>query len=335
MPFGQAIPVLGPLVGFPGHYSRTEDTIIKSRVVLSSSANPLSFGAGVVLIPSATGGSWQSLSDYLATATNAQYIQQNFAGVCVWNFKTQQPYSALSQSPPTASVSTTGTASSASTALTVASGTGIAVGQSVEGAGIAPNTTVTAVSGTAITLSLSTQYALSSTNVTFITLNTSPAVGSYTQGTEGEVLLRSSVTVAITNGTPQAGYPVYIRTVANASTPGTSVGDFEAAAEVATSSRTYGCTIGSATFTTDAATGLAPGQYVTGPAIPNNTYIVSGATSTWVFSNAATATIASGAALTAYNTGLLGSATEPWLKFTLGQQDTNGMAEIIILGRHV
>ena len=335
MPFGQVIPVLGPLVGFPGQFSRTVDTIVKSRVVLATSANPLSFGSGAVLIGSATGGSWQSFADFLATATNAQYLQQYFAGVAVRNVKTGQPYSALNQSPPTSAANTTGTASSASTSLTVASATGIVVGQSVEGAGIAPNTTVTVISGTTITLSLPTLYALSSTNVSFLTLNTTAAVGSYAQNTEGEVLLRSSISVVVTAGTPQAGAPVYIRTVANASTPGTSVGDFEAAAETATTALTYGCTIGSTTLTTSAATGLAVGQMVSGPGIALNSYIVSGATTSWVISQPATATIASGAALTSYNTALLGSVTAPWLKFTVDQQDTNGITEIVIHERHV
>lgn len=63
--------------------------------------------------------------------------------------------------------STTGTASSGSTALTVASGTGIQVGQVVTGAGIAPNTTVAAVSGTSVTLSQNTTAALSATAVVF------------------------------------------------------------------------------------------------------------------------------------------------------------------------
>src|ERR1035438_6414064 len=105
--FGQVIPVLGPLVGFPGQWSRTDDTIIEARVVLPTSANPLSFGAGAVLIQSATtGGSWQSFADFLATATNAQYLQQYFAGIACRNVKVMQPYSALTLSPPAAAIPT-------------------------------------------------------------------------------------------------------------------------------------------------------------------------------------------------------------------------------------
>lgn len=64
-------------------------------------------------------------------------------------------------------VATTGTATINTNALTVASGTGIAVGQGVSGLGIAPYTTVTAVAGTAVTLSLPVTAALSATAVSF------------------------------------------------------------------------------------------------------------------------------------------------------------------------
>lgn len=332
--FGKAISPLGAGAGFPGHPSRLADSIIESRVVLATSANPLPFGAGVVLIQSASGGSWQSFSDYLATATNAQYLQSNFAGVCIWNFKTQQPYSALSQTPAT-QVNTTATqATIGSTTIVVASATGIVINQSVQGFGIQANTLVTGISGTTITISLATTGVLSTTAVVFTTASV-VATGNYAQGTMGEVLVRSSIVVPVNAGTPQAGAPVYIRTVANTATPGTSVGDFEATQELATSSLTYGCTIGSTTFTTSAGTSLAVGQQVTGPGIPNNTYIVSGATTSWVLSNPATATIASGAALNAYNTVLLGTTVDPWIKVHSGPIDSLNMCEITILSRHV
>lgn len=64
-------------------------------------------------------------------------------------------------------VATTGTATISTTALTVASGTGIKVGQTVTGVGVAPNTTVVAVAGTAVTLSLAVTAALSATAVSF------------------------------------------------------------------------------------------------------------------------------------------------------------------------
>ena len=64
-------------------------------------------------------------------------------------------------------VETTGTASAASTALTVASGTSIAIGQYVTGTGLAVGTYITAGSGTSWTLSQATTASLSSTAVTF------------------------------------------------------------------------------------------------------------------------------------------------------------------------
>ena len=67
----------------------------------------------------------------------------------------------------TTAAATTGTASSSSTALTVASGTGIAIGQLVSGTNIAAGTTVANVSGTAVTLSANTTGSLSSTEVVF------------------------------------------------------------------------------------------------------------------------------------------------------------------------
>lgn len=332
--FGQVINPLGPGVGFPGNWSRTADTIIVARPVLATTATNLPFGAGAVLIPSATGGNWQSIADYLAaSAANAQNIWKYFAGVAVRNIKVLQPYSALAQTNATV-VNTTGTASSASTSLTVASATGIQAGQSVEGAGIAANTIVSSISGTTVTLSLPTLAALSSTNVSFTNVST-PAIGYFAPGQEGEVLVRSSVTVAIAGGgTPQAGNPVYIRTVANASIAGTAVGDFEAQADSATTAITIGTTIGSSSVTTSAGTGLAIGQYVSSPYFPDNTVIVSGSGTSWVFSQNALATVASGGAMTTYNTMPLGSVANPWIKFRTGLIDSNNMAEVLIPERH-
>ena len=64
-------------------------------------------------------------------------------------------------------VATTGTASSASTALTVASGTSLAVGQFVVGTNIAQGTYLSAGSGTSWTLSQATAGSLSTTPLTF------------------------------------------------------------------------------------------------------------------------------------------------------------------------
>lgn len=66
---------------------------------------------------------------------------------------------------------TTGTISSGSNSLTVASATGINVGDFVVGEGIAPGTTVSAISGTTITLSGVVGAALSTDPVAFYIAN--------------------------------------------------------------------------------------------------------------------------------------------------------------------
>ena len=66
-----------------------------------------------------------------------------------------------------AAATTAGTASSNSTALTVASGTGLAVGQLVFGSGIAPGTFLASGAGTSWVLSQATTSALNSTTLTF------------------------------------------------------------------------------------------------------------------------------------------------------------------------
>lgn len=81
------------------------------------------------------------------------------------------------ETAPQTLITTTGTAISGSTALTVASGTGIAVGQPVLGTNIAAGTVVSAVSGTAVTLSIATTGALTATTVNFVPLLTVVVTG--------------------------------------------------------------------------------------------------------------------------------------------------------------
>jgi len=105
--------------------------------------------------------------------------------------------------PPTAAT-TTGTASSGSTALTVASGTGIVVGQVVTGTGIPdpsqtgnPSwTVVAAVAGTSVTLSQNTTASLSGTAVNFYT---PPA--HFVAGTNGTISAGSTSLTVVTPGT--------------------------------------------------------------------------------------------------------------------------------------
>jgi hypothetical protein len=212
MPFGQSIPVAGLLIGGPGKFTRLADTVTRSAQVLSTSANPVSFGSAVLLIPNsgAPGDTMQQISDFIANilANGGSFQASQFAGIACAEVTTTAgfPYNpenseigsflqgkfgdllerssisvfilagtpasqgqvylrtALNTAVPNgvvggleaqkdATVSTTGTWSNGGTSVTVASGTGIAAGQTVTGAGIAPGTLVKAVSGTTVTLS--------------------------------------------------------------------------------------------------------------------------------------------------------------------------------------
>lgn len=229
--FGAVIDVLGPKVGFPGQWSRTADTLIVAHPVLATAAHPLMFGDGAVLVSPPAGGAYLSIADYLASGGTAATLPAAFAGVAIRNVKVLGPYSSYAQTPPL-TVSTTATqATVGSTTIVVALATGIALGQSITGFGLAPNTVVTNIAGTTITISQATTGAMTATPVTFTSVPSGVVIGSYAQNTEAEVIVRSSVTVAINAGVPQAGAPVYIRTVANPLIPGTYVGGFEAAAD--------------------------------------------------------------------------------------------------------
>ena len=336
--FGTAIPVLGPKVGFPGNISRTGDRLVRSRLVSPTTATNLPFGAPAIEISNAVGGYYQSVADYLGTIANVANLQATFAGIAVRNVQTENAYLALAQNYAagagvTTTVSTTATGSAAASTFVVASAAGLVLGMSVEGTGVQAGTTVTGISGSTITLSLPLLVALSTTAVLF-TAALAAVTGYFSPGQMADVLLRGNATVVIANGTPSANAPVYIRTVANASLPGTAVGDFEATDDLATSSITVGTTFGSTALATSAGTGLAAGQRVLSTYFPANTYLVSGATTSWVTSNPALATVASGGAASFYNTALLGSVFDPWIVFSTGQMDSDGLAEIVIKVRH-
>lgn len=332
--FGQVIPVTGALSGFPGNRSRlTADDIVSSRPVSPTTATNLPFGSGAVLVSNSTGGYWQSLADYLGTATNAANLLATFAGVAVRNIKTQQPYSAYAQTSVT-SVSTTATQGTVgATTIVVASATGISAGQSVEGAGIAPNTLVVSISSTTVTISLGTTAALSTTSVAFINNVSGAAVGSFGPGTQGEVLERGSISVLVAAGTPAAGGAVYVRTVANVNISGTAVGDFEAAADNLGSPPNVTTTVGSTSVTVSSATGLAVGQVLSGYMFAGNTFITAISGTTLTISVAAVAAV-SAVACVVSNTALLGTnPTDPWVVFRTGTIDTNNVSEITIKSR--
>jgi hypothetical protein len=335
--FGVAIPVTGPPNGFIGSITRMGDRDIVSRIVSSTaSAAGLPFGAAAVELSNATGGAWLSAADFLATLTNIALFEQQFAGIAVRNVKTQFNYTSLYQSSGTTVINTTATqATVGATTIVVASATGIVIGMFVEGAGIAANTTVTGISGTTITISLGTTAALSTTAVSFSQAISEGVTGFYSAGQMGDVGVRNSTNVLIApgNGTPQANLAVYIRALANATLPGTAVGDFEAGDDVATSTPTTTTTVGSATLTVSSGVGVAIGQRVTAPGIAANTYLTAGSGTTWTMSNAATATTATQAASFS-NMILLGDLLNPWIRFRTGNLDPNDVAEVTILVRH-
>ena len=337
--FGVAIPVTGPNNGFPGSVTRMGDRQIISKVVDSTaSAAGIPFGAGVIELSNSTGGSFISFADYLATAVlaaNLPTFQQKFAGIAVRNVQTNYQYQSLYASSGTTTISTTMTqATVGSTTVVVASATGIVIGMSVEGAGIQAGTLVSGISGTTITISLATTAAIPALTVVIFTQVLAQGVtGFYAVGQQCEPLISGSIVVSITAGTPQANLAVYIRALANANLPGTSVGDFEAADDVATTTPTTSTTVGSTTLTTSTGTGVAIGQRVTAPGIPDNTYITAGSGTSWTISQAATATTTTAAASFS-NMILLGNVNSPWIRFRTGNLDPNNVAEVTVLVRH-
>lgn len=95
MPFGSTIPVTGLYNGFLGAGSRLGDNIIAARQVLATTPNPINFGSSCVIVPDSTGGTYQSVADFIAgggTMTAAL-----FAGVAHREVKTNVVYTALLQ----------------------------------------------------------------------------------------------------------------------------------------------------------------------------------------------------------------------------------------------
>lgn len=91
--FGTVIPVLSLNLGFPGNVSRVGERVIASREVLSTTPNPILFGQGVVIVPDSTGGTVQSIADFIAGG--GVFEPFNFGGVAVRNVKTNLTYSTL------------------------------------------------------------------------------------------------------------------------------------------------------------------------------------------------------------------------------------------------
>ena len=91
--FGTVIPVLSLNNGFPGNISRVGERVIHSRQVLPSTPNAILFGQGCVIVPDSTGGTIQSLADFINGG--GVFIPSQFAGVAVRNVKTNLNYSTL------------------------------------------------------------------------------------------------------------------------------------------------------------------------------------------------------------------------------------------------
>lgn len=91
--FGTVIPVLALNLGFPGNISRVGERVVKSRQVLSTTANPLYFGQGAVIVPDSTGGTVQSIADFINGGGN--FNASLFGGVAIRNVKTNLNYSTL------------------------------------------------------------------------------------------------------------------------------------------------------------------------------------------------------------------------------------------------
>ncbi len=94
--FGQVINVTGPVNGFQGTVSRFGERVIAARVFSpANAASNLNFGDPAVLVPSALGGTYNSVADFIAAAAgNKALVAKYFAGFAVREVKTQLTYNA-------------------------------------------------------------------------------------------------------------------------------------------------------------------------------------------------------------------------------------------------
>ena len=92
--FGQVIPVLGPVLGFPGTNSHLPFTTVVKRPVKSTATLNLAFGEAAVVVPDSTGGTWMSVKDFLKTVANVANVAQYLAGFALREVKTNLTYPA-------------------------------------------------------------------------------------------------------------------------------------------------------------------------------------------------------------------------------------------------
>jgi hypothetical protein len=91
--FGGVIPVLSLNLGFLGNVSRMGERVIAARQVLPTTANPLNFGDSVVIVPDSTGGTYQSVKDFIVGG--GTFTAPRFAGIVCRNVKTNLIYVGL------------------------------------------------------------------------------------------------------------------------------------------------------------------------------------------------------------------------------------------------
>jgi hypothetical protein len=161
-------------------------------------------------------------------------------------------------------------------------------------------------------------------------------VGYYSSLQIAEVLERGSAIVSLlVSNSPMAGNKVYTRVVLNTAIAAGLVGDWETnpvASDLFTLTGITGVAAGQ-TAITMTATGVYVGMVVTGPGVPDGTYVVSGtgtagSYSAIVLSNALTAALTNTSPLTFSNLVAL-----PGVVLRTGYVDANGAAEITLKAR--
>jgi len=220
---GFVIPLAGPNAGYPGTVSRNGDEVIVNRPLATTDTVNANFGDVAFLDQNSLGGYWSSVQ-------------------------------ALAKAVAT----TTGTWTGTVTSITVASGTGIVVGQAVVGAGIAAGTTVTSAVGTTIGLSIATLGTETATPLSFLSAALASTTGfagifarnmkvdtnypltgvtqtggQYLPGQLADVAERGSVTVQLVvfSVAPVSGGQVFVRIGLNPAVPAGIVGGIETAAD--------------------------------------------------------------------------------------------------------
>jgi hypothetical protein len=152
-------------------------------------------------------------------------------------------------------------------------------------------------------------------------------VGYYAAGYICEVLERGNCVIKCLVGTPEAGYPVYLRVLANAAKTAGKVGYIEAAADVCLATTMTAAAIGTS-ITVASYTNVAAGMVAVGFGIPDGTYVTNVSTVTITLSQSTTAIIAAGTPVTFSWTLML-----PEVVFSTGVIDSNYCTEIAILRR--